>query len=325
MSSVFLSWMSRADDNGGPGFIPLTELDEVYAQFSSDSSTQQLRQRIHERLGPPNDIDDVFAVVWSHIESVFETCRVKTGGAAGNRRRGPPQTPRQITNLQALGRLNPERPTLGSQGSGSSDSSISSPVATPTSTNKLGAPEQPLAGEPRLQMQYAPPPVDDYSDLRGDVSGVAMMSFSVHGSSSAAGQGGGFITVPPPAHVHLGFSSQGQDVVEAMGSQLGHHPRLVSMDSGVGLNAGFPDQGTADFTGGPPFSSHTGFPTQGFAPTLSTSDLCLRLSPQATQGLQGAIFSPTGPSMVPEIPFYNPSSIEHKGFEGAGPHGKQWM
>src|SRR5687767_6077365 len=39
-----------------PDFVPLTELDEVYAQFNSDCCTHRLREQIQERLGPASDI-----------------------------------------------------------------------------------------------------------------------------------------------------------------------------------------------------------------------------------------------------------------------------
>ena len=129
-----------------------------------------------------------------------------------------------------------------------------------------------------------------------------------------AGQGGHPITVPPPAHVHAacGFSSQEQATVQAMGSQLGQHPPLLSMDSGVGLNSGFPGQHAADFSAAS-LGSHNGFSNQDFRSPLSTGDLCLQLPPQDAQGVHGQMFSPTSPNTIPGIMFYNDSGIEEHG------------
>lgn len=293
----------------------------MYAEFSSNASSHQLRQCIRERLGPADD-GGVFSAVWSHIEAVFEACRAKTGSAARNRRRGPPQMPRQMSSLQASVRLNPGRPALGSQGSGSSDSSISSPVATPTSSNILGNLEQPSTVNPQLQMPYAPPPpVSSYPGVEHDVSGAVRMAFIRSGS--VAGQGGGPIMVAPPAHVHPGFNNQAQETVGVMGSQVGH-PTLAPMDSGMGLNCSFSGQDTGDFTGGSPFGARNDFANEGFVPTLPTDDLCLRLLSHGTQEIQGQMLSPTDPSMVSGIPFYNPPNVQQKHFGGAGPSGEQW-
>lgn len=287
----------------GSDFIPPTELDEVYARFSSGECTHQLRQRIHENLGSTGNVESMFSLFTSHVESVFEVCRQKASGRAGGRKHVRLQTPQQITSRRNSARLDAGQGIPGYQGSGISDSSISSPVATPRSTNMLASAEQPLMEESRPHLPYTPP-VCSFLKTGSDGAGGRMMP------SVADNQEGQPVTVPPPARLHVGFGSQEQDSA----SQLGHHPRLLSTDSGVDLIAGFPEQQVANFSTIPSFASQNSFPnlTVGWP----MPDLSLRPTPQDMQEVvPGPMFSSTDPNMVPQITFYGVSAIQEEEFE----------
>jgi hypothetical protein len=241
----------------------------------------------------------MFAVFNNHIESVFEASRLKTSGVAGSRRRLRLQTPRLMTSRRNSVRLTPMQPTPGRRGSGLSDSSFSSQVATPNSINMPGLVEQPLmAGphpQPQLHTQYAPPG-GSYDDQGVGVAGALMMPLAA-GGSLGVNQGGQPVAVPPPAHIHLGFNSQDQNTVLRNG-QLGH-PRLLPTDSALDLSATFTNQQAADFSNAHSFGSQHGYlPAPIFGQRVP--DLCLRPSTQEMPEMDHDVFSP-----VPSITFNN--------------------
>jgi hypothetical protein len=279
-----------------PDFVPPTELDEVYAQFNSDYCTNRLREQIQERLGSAGDIGSMFDVFNSHIESVFEACRSKTSGVAGGRSRLRLQTPRPETSRRNSVRLTPMQPTPGRRGSGLSDSSFSSQVATPNSTNMPGHVEQPsMVGPHPLHTQYAPPG-GSYDGLGVGVAGAMMMPLAA-GGGPGVNQGGQPVAVPPPAHIHLRFSSQDHNTVPLNG-QLGH-PRLLPADSALDLNVSFTSQQAADFSDAHSFGSQHGYlPGPIFGQRVP--DLCLRPSTQEMPEMDHDVFSP-----VPSITFNN--------------------
>jgi hypothetical protein len=291
-----------------PDFVPPTELDEVYAQFNSDYCRHRLREQIQERLGPASDIGGILAVFNNHIESVFEACRSKTSGVSGGRRRLRLQTLRPMTSRQNSVRLTPIQATAGRRGSGLSDSSFSSQVTTPNSTNMPGHVEQPLmAGphsQPQLHTQYAPPS-GSYDGQGVDVVGALMMPLAAGGNPSA-NQGGQPVAVPPPAHIHLRFDSQDQNTVPLNG-QLGR-PRLLPTDSALCLSASFTNQQAADFSNAHSFESQHGYPA---APDFGkrVPDLCLRPSAQGMPDMGQEIF-PAGPSITFEHFFWDTGNGE---------------
>ncbi len=292
-------------------FIPPTELDEVYARFSSGDCTHQLRQRIQESLGPTGNAESMFSVFTSHVELVFEACRRKTSGRAGGRKHVRPQTLQQVTSRGNRVRLNTGQGMPGYQGSGISESSISSPVATPSSTNMPASAEQSLE-ESRPNLPYEQQPICGFPETGADGAAGRMIPLVV------GNRGGQPVTVPAPAHLHVGFGSQEQDSA----SQLGHHPRLLSMDSGVDLGASFPEQ-AAGFSTAPSFASQNSFPnlTVGWA----MPDLSLRPVPQDMQEVvPGPMFSSVDSNMVPQITFYDVSAIQEAELEDIR-RGGEWM
>ncbi|KAH6851352.1 hypothetical protein B0I37DRAFT_373828 [Chaetomium sp. MPI-CAGE-AT-0009] len=307
-----------------PDFVPLTELDEVYAQFNTDHSMGQLRQRIQEGLGPAGNAETLFGVFKNHIDSVFEACRLKSGGAASSRRRLRIQTPRQ----QVASRRSSVLLTPGRQGSGRSESSLSSPVATPHSTKMLGNLDQPFMAEPQPRMPYVPPTTGGYPSSAVDSFGGMMLSF-FPGDNTGGGQTGQPVTVPPPTQVHLGFGSQDQNTAGAVGGQLGHgqRPRLLPTDSGLALNTAFPGQRAASFSPVLPLGPQNAYAPMNFGQQMH--DLCLRPVPpglQGAQGVEGQGFSPTDPGMVPAITnsYYNTQDPDEDGYELVHRNG-EWM
>lgn len=285
----------------------------MHAQFNSDCCTQQLRQQIQERLGPASDIGTTLAVFSNHIESVIEACRLKTSSVAGGRKRSRAQTPRPMTSRRNSLRLTPMYPAAGGRrGSGRSDSSFSSQVATPNSTNMSGHVEQPSMAEPHSQPHSQPqlhvpyaPPNGSYDGSGVGVAGALMMALAA-GGSPGANQGGQPVAVPPPAHIHAQFGSQNQNPVPLSG-QLGH-PRLLSTDSGLDLRDSFTGQQAADFSS----NVHSFGPQYGFSPAPGfeqqpVPDLCLRPSPQepGMPEMHDEVFSPTNHDMLPSIIFNN--------------------
>ena len=294
----------------GSDFIPPTELDEVYARFSSGECTRQLRQRIQENLGTTGNVEGMFSVFTSHVESVFAACRRETSGKAGGRKRVRLQTPQQITSRRNSVRLNTGQGIPGYQDSGISDSSISTPVATPSSTNMPASAEQLLMEESQPRIPYAPP-VCGFPETGADGAGGRI-------SLVADNQGGQPVTVPPPAHLHVGFGSQEQDSA----NQLGHHPRLLSMDSGLDLGACFPEQ-AANFSTIPSFAPQSSFPN--LTVEWAMPDLSLRPVPQDMhEVVSRPMFSSTDPNMVPQITFYGVSAIQQEEFEDIR-RGGEWM
>jgi hypothetical protein len=102
----------------------------------------------------------------------------------------------------------------------------------------------------------------------------------------------------------MGFGSQAPNTTDALAGQAGHHSqRLLPMNPGMNMTAGFPDQGAANFSNLPLFGSQ-GYQAVNFGHPMH--DLCLRPPSQAVQGVQGPqeLFSPTDPSMMPAITVY---------------------
>ncbi|KAK4038911.1 hypothetical protein C8A01DRAFT_47550 [Parachaetomium inaequale] len=260
-------------------FVPPTELDEVYAEFNTDYWTRQLRQRIQGVSGPASNAESLLGVFNTHIDSVFEACRLKNGGTASSRRQLRLQTTRQMTGRRSSVRLAP-----GRQGSGRSDSSISSPVATPNSASMLGNLEKALMAEPQPQMPYSRP-TSSHSDIGVNVVGGVMMSFMPSGNANASQGGGQYVTVPPPTQIHVGFGSQDQNTTTGtLGGQLGQRPRLLPADSGLALNTTFPDQRAADFSPVASFGPQNAYTNLNFGQSMP--DLCLRPLPPGVHGVQ---------------------------------------
>jgi hypothetical protein len=294
--------------------VPPTELDEVYAEFKTDYWTRQLRQRIHGGSGPASNAESLLGVFNTHIDSVLEACRLKNGGTSSSRRQLRIQTTRQMTRRRSSVRLAP-----GRQGSGRSDSSISSPVATPNSTSMLGNLEQALMAEPQPQMPYSRP-TSSYSGVGVDGVGGMMMSFVPSGSANAI-QAGQPVTVPPPTQIHMGFGSQDHNTAGTLGGQLGQRPRLLPTDSGLALNTTFPDQRAADFSPVASFGPQNAYPNLNFEQPMP--DLCLRPPPPGVHGVQPQAFSPTDAGMVPSITtstFFTMPARDDDGYEVVGPY-----
>ena len=276
-------------------FVPPTELDEVYAQFNTDESMGQLRQRIREGMGPTDSIDPMFDVFRNHIDSVFEASRLRFGGAASSRRRLRIHTSRQMTSRRSSVLLTPTR-----QGSGRSESSVSPPAATPHSTNMLGNLDQSLMAGTQSHMPYVPSTTGGYPIGDVDSLGGMMLDF-LSGGNVSNGQPG---TVPLPMQVHLGFGSRHQNMAGTLGGQHGHgqRPRLLPTGSGLAVNTSFPGQRAASFSSVLTLGSQNDYSPMGFRQEMQ--NLCLRPPPpgvQGMQGVQGQGISPTDPGMVPSI------------------------
>ncbi|KAK4239212.1 hypothetical protein C8A03DRAFT_14378 [Achaetomium macrosporum] len=298
-------------------FIPPTELDEVHAQFNSQHCIAQLRQRIQEGLGPATNIDHMFTIFQNHIESVFKACRLKTGGAAGSRRRIRPQTPREVTSRQSS--MRPSPACHRRQGSGFSDSNISSPlVATPQSASVLGNPEPLLTAEPQPHMPYVPSINGYASSTAAGVGGLTTTSL-LPGWIPTNNQGSRPVTMPPPPHIPLGFNSQ----VDALKHQLGQATGLLPVNPGPDLiSSVFSDPPAGNLSPNvpqvPAFGSHNGWdPMPGFG-QQRMPDLHLQVPPlSGVQMVQGQGTSPTDAIMVPSIEFtgYDGSVTDSDGFE----------
>ncbi|KAK4152298.1 hypothetical protein C8A00DRAFT_16381 [Chaetomidium leptoderma] len=287
-------------------FVPPTELDEVYAQFNTDDCSRELRQRIQEGPGPTGDTESMLAIFSSHIKSVFEACRLKKSGVAGGHKRMRLQAPQQKTRTCRRNsvRLTPGHPTAGRRGSGPSDSSISSPVVTPSSTNTLGSLEQPLMVEPHPQMSYAPLTGGYHGGAEPDAARGFVQTSLVPGPGTIpnASQGGRSVTVAPPAHMnYLGFGGQSQDTVGMRRGQLEQHPRLLPIDSGIGLNATFLDQRATSFSNVSLFGPQNAYSAPGFGQRLPID--CLQAFPREMQGGLEQVFSPADPNMDPAMDF----------------------
>ncbi|KAH6613236.1 hypothetical protein F5144DRAFT_596633 [Chaetomium tenue] len=265
-----------------PDFVPPTELDEVYAQFNTDHAMSQLRQRIREGMGPASNIDPVFDVFRNHLDFIFDACRLKSGGVASSRRRLRIHTPRQMASRRGSVLLTPRR-----QGSGRSESSVSSPAATPHNTNILGNLDQSLLVEPQPHMPYMPPTTGGYPIGGVDSLGGLTLGFLPGGNASNV-QPSQTVTVPPPMQVHLGFGSQGQNMAGTLGGQHGHgqRPRLLPTDSGLAVNTSFSGQQTASFSSVLPPGPQNAYSPMAFGQEMQ--DLCLRPPPSALQEVQGA-------------------------------------
>lgn len=267
----------------------------------------QLRQRIREGMGPAGDVDSVFDVFRNHLDFIFDACRLKSGGLANSRRRLRIQTPRQMASRRGSVLLTP-----GRQGSGRSESSVSSPAVTPHRTNILGNLDQSLMVEPQPHTPYMPPTTDGYPIGGVDSLGGMTLGFLPCGNASN-GQPRQPVTVPPPMQVHLGFGSRDQNMAGTLGSQHGHgqRPRLLPTDSGLAVNTSFSGQQTASFSSVLPLGPQNPYSPMSFGQEMQ--DLCLRPLPSAlqevhgAQGVQGQGISPTDPGIVPCITntYYN--------------------
>jgi hypothetical protein len=299
-----------------PDFVPPTELDEVYAQLNTDYAMGQLRERIQEGLGVAGNAETLLDVFKNHIDSVFEACRLNSGGAASSRKRLRIHTSRQ----QMASRRSSVLLTPGRQGSGRSESTLSSPVATPHSTNMFGNIDKPLMTEPQPNAPYLPPTTRGYPSSGVDGLGGMMLGF-FSGNHTGGGQAGQPVTVPPPMQVHLGFGSQDQNTAGTVGGQLGHgqRPRLLPTDSGLALDTAFPGQRATNFSPVMPPGSQNSYAPMAFGQQMH--DLCLRPLPSGLQGIQGVegqVFSPTDQGMVPSITnttYYNTQDPDDDGYE----------
>lgn len=293
-------------------FVPPTELDEVYAQFNTDESMGQLRQRIREGMGPADNIGPMLDVFRHHIDSVFEASRSRSGGVASSRRRLRIHTSRQMASRRSSVLLTPTR-----QGSGRSESSVSPPAATPHRTNMLGNLDQPLMVGTQSHMQYVPPTTGGYPIGGVDSLGGIMLDFLSAGNVSNS-QPSQPIPVPLPMQVHLGFGNQHQNMASTLGGQHGHgqQPRLLPTESGLAVNTSFPGQRTASFSSVLTLESQNDYSPMDFRQGIH--NLSLRPPPSGMQGVQGQEISPTDPIMVPSLPtpYHNiQQDLEDDGYE----------
>ncbi|KAK3303924.1 uncharacterized protein B0T15DRAFT_398611 [Chaetomium strumarium] len=311
-----------------PDFIPPTELDEVYAQLNSENCVGQLRQRIQDGIGSDSDVDLVFDIFQQHIHSVFEECRLKTGGAAGGRRRiVRPQTPRELPSRQSSTRLTPAQHRR--QGSGFSDSNISSPyVATPQSASILGNSELLLTAEPQTHMPYMPSISSYASSTTAGVGGLVTTSLLPPWVPPTS-KGGQPVTMPPPPpHFPMGFNNQ----MDTLKRQLAHATGPAPVNPGVDLTSSvLSDQAAGDFSPHVPqaaaFGSYNGWDTMpGFGQQQRLPDLHLQVpSASGMQAVQGQGISPTDAVMVPSIEFtgYDGSVTDNDGYEVVR-HQNEW-
>ncbi|KAK0668750.1 hypothetical protein QBC41DRAFT_117993 [Cercophora samala] len=222
-------------ENGIPdhNFVPPTELDEVHAEFRKLSSCDDLRRRIAAEF-PLYDSELLLALFNEHVDSVVDTCRLRTSQLSGRPRRtrnqGPrqptasPQRVRRTSHTATIHRIQ-SRDTLGSNGqSGGASSTHGTPINNDSS---WPSPSQPL-------MSYAPSP-GGYGQAvsPGGLSDSNMASLlTAQASRRQLG-----ITVPAPTArqpqrpVFVGpllGASGGADVNSS-------HHRVHSGDSGIGF------------------------------------------------------------------------------------------
>ncbi|KAL2195609.1 hypothetical protein P885DRAFT_79048 [Corynascus similis CBS 632.67] len=222
-------------------FVPPTELEEVYAQFNSDDSRRQLRERIREVLGRAGDAESMFDTFNSHVNSVFEVCRNKTGGVSNGRRRLRIQA-----SQPAISRRSPAQLTPCRQSSGRSDISISTPVAGPNTTSIFGSLGFPFMTEPQPHLDYATP-VNSPANFGFNGARPTMGLPSDSGATAAYGNQP--VTVPPPApQVHMNFSLSQNRVGMLDGHCLAPPPRLTPADSGLDLSSLFAGQRAPDYS-----------------------------------------------------------------------------
>ncbi|KAL2131947.1 hypothetical protein VTI74DRAFT_4402 [Chaetomium olivicolor] len=313
-----------------PDFIPPTELDEVHVQFSSDRFVHQLRQRIQEGLILTGSVDNVLAIFQSHIDSVFDACRRTPGGpasAAVRKRRQPvrPEAPRQPTSRRSSTRLTTGHLTPGRRGSGVSDSSLCSPIATPGSSSLFGNTEQPLTTGPQPQLRFAPP-TSGYTGAGADLMGGMMTWMSPPGSSDPVRVDQPAPGPSPAPIMHQGFPSQVQNTANHLGGRIPQQPRLQPMDSGVDLNQTFPSQQVTDFSVMSSFGSQDLFQSVDFGQQKRPR---LSIQPVQQQGVRAELmFTPEDPVMVPSISVNHDSGdispMDNDGFEVIAGNG-QWI
>ncbi|KAH6611755.1 hypothetical protein B0J18DRAFT_82561 [Chaetomium sp. MPI-SDFR-AT-0129] len=322
-----------------PDFMPPVELDEVYARLNAGQVEFQLELRIQEALELYSDARTVLNIFRNHLDSVFEACRIRPGGAANHRRRLRVQTSRQLAVRQDTARLIP-----GRQGSGHSDSSLSSPIATPNSNGVLGGHAE-LMAAPEVRPHLAPPSPSPSLGYGGTgASGVRSlgMGLSLGGGAPSPGttsQGGGgqigkHITAPPAlTQVGLGFDGLGQNVGGMAADQFGQLAHLAQQGHSNAPSP-FSNQQAAEFRPDLSLDTHNVFANFNFGPSMD--DLALQTitgdmqdmqdmqDAQGMRGIQGQVYSPS--VIVPAITntLFRMSETDDEGFEVVR-RGSEWM
>lgn len=313
-------------------FMPPIELDEVYAQFNTGQAEFQLELRVQEALELFSSTETVLNIFRSHLDLVFDACRIRPGGSANHRRRLRVHTPRQPAARQDTARLIP-----GRQGSGHSDSSLSSPIATPNSNGVLGGHAE-LMVAPEIRPRLAPPsPSPSHGHGYGGTGsgglGSLGMGLALGGraqslattTQGAGGQMGKHITAPPAlTQVGLGFDGQGQNVGGMPADQFGQRLAHLAQQRHSNAPSTFSNQHAAGFRPDLSLDTHKTFSNFDFGPPMH--DLALQTlsgdlqdmrdmqdmqdmqdlqqmqdmqDPQGMRGIQGQVYSPS--VMVPAI------------------------
>ncbi|VBB83579.1 Putative protein of unknown function [Podospora comata] len=217
-------------------FVPPTELDEVHAEFRKPSSRDELRQRLATEF-PLHDPDLLLSLFNEHIDSVVDTCRLRTRQLSGRPRRTRNQGPRQPTASPQRARrashtapLHPiqSRDTLGSNGqSGGASSTHGTPINNDSSW--------PSPSQPPL-MSYAPSP-GGYGQAvsPGGLSDTNVASL-LPAQVSRRQLG---ITVPAPTARQVQRPTFGAPLLGTSGGTDGsasHHMRVPSGDSEISFD-----------------------------------------------------------------------------------------
>lgn len=266
-------------------FAPLIELDEVYAEFDRQNSLNGLRERIEPWLSTAEGgldilkVDNMLDVFKQHVDGVFDTCRSQTAGVASYPGRTRNQLPRQMSSPESL---KPELPVR--EGRGLGKRSISAPEApqgsTDTFLNHLAQVNMVMPPQDVAVTEGAGYGVPTTSTYAGAVHGF-MADVAVSGDVSQNNQP---VTIPPTTHFPQEFAtSQGQNAVDPLFAahllmrQAQHQQRqrqeqqqhrLLSSDSGIGLNTAFADQrGAINFSHVAPFGPQNGY--MNHAPSMS--------------------------------------------------------
>ncbi|KAL2262905.1 hypothetical protein VTK26DRAFT_9046 [Humicola hyalothermophila] len=233
-----------------PDFAPPIELDEVYAEFNSPDCVDGLRSQIKALFSPTEGgmdaledlrVDSMLEIFKSHVESVFDACRSRTGPVTGLTQTTRPRLPRQISSPESSKkRIGGELPVR--EGRGLSIRSISAPEGTGTVLSHVEA-------GPGISLQ--PPGVtvgeDGAFEVPATTSGYGGHAYTLM-AAVTVGESGSQNSQPITVPLAHGFAAgQGQLTATPLAGRhlmqqqrLQHQHRPLPSESGIGgLDAAF--------------------------------------------------------------------------------------